>query len=76
MPSSSVKTNVDTAQLSSMIWCEIVNDEILRIRCNRCQEKFFQGSYFDHVNEGEDWLGVAISHIYTTHPKDLLPLTV
>lgn len=60
-----------TEDLSSLIWCEVVDEATLRIRCNRCSVHFWQGSYFDHVNPGNDWLGTAITHIATFHSDEL-----
>ena len=72
MTSSSTKIDAPTEALSQMIWCEIVNDETIRIRCNHCQVKFYEGDYFESVTPGNDWLGTAIRHIAEIHPEMLL----
>lgn len=69
--SSSVNILAPTEALSQLIWCEIVNEDTLRIRCNKCNEKFYQGSHYDHVNPSVDWLGTAITHIVTVHERSL-----
>jgi hypothetical protein len=61
-----------TEKLSTLIWTEVRGTGGgIRIRCNRCEEIFWEGSHFDQPEPGNDWLGVAITHIVGIHSHSL-----
>lgn len=74
MPSSSLNILAPTEQLSQLIWTEILGDDTIHIRCNKCSRDaytFYKGDYLVQPSAGNDWLGNAITHIVKEHPEEL-----